>query len=176
MRNTCRRLGATYARGWLIMVGASRTSPVPGSGMRCRHERWRTLPRFGALLGDNTPSPALMGLLMITKTLVSTMVLLELYARGRRKQGWLSPLSMCESSSNRLGTLCMGDQGGLYRPTSQGYNGNLTGCSTRLSVTLVAGFSAGCWGPPPGWPRRLVWYGADMPLPPLVGLAGCWLL
>ena len=25
----CRGLGATYAKGWLIMVGASRTSPVP---------------------------------------------------------------------------------------------------------------------------------------------------
>ena len=63
-------LGATYANGWLIMVGASRTSPVPGSGMRRRHERRRTLPRFGALLGDNTPSPALRGLRMITKALV----------------------------------------------------------------------------------------------------------
>ena len=28
----CRGLGATYAKGWLIMVGASRTSPVPGTG------------------------------------------------------------------------------------------------------------------------------------------------
>ena len=83
----CRVLGETYAKGWLIMVGASRTSPVPGSGMRRRHERRHTLPRFGALLGDNTPSPALWGLLMITKALVSTMVLLELYARGRRRQG-----------------------------------------------------------------------------------------
>ena len=86
----CWVLGATYANGWLIMVGASRTSPVPGSGMRRRHERRRTLPRFGALLGDNTPSPALQGLRMITKALVSTMVLLELYARGRRWQGLLS--------------------------------------------------------------------------------------
>ena len=38
--------------------------------MRRRHERRRTLPRFGALLGDNTPSPALRGLRMITKALV----------------------------------------------------------------------------------------------------------
>src|SRR4051812_16574721 len=98
----CRGLGPTYAKGWLIMVGASRTSPVPGSGMRRRHERRRTLLRFGALLGDNTPSPALRGLRMITKALVSTMVLLELYARGRRRQGLLSPSSICESRSNRL--------------------------------------------------------------------------
>src|SRR3989337_3773556 len=77
----CRGLDATYAKGWLIMVGASRTSPVPGSGMRRRHERRRTLPRFGALLGDNTPSPTLRGLRMITKALVDTIVLLELYAR-----------------------------------------------------------------------------------------------
>ena len=66
----CRGLGATYANGWLIMVGASRTSPVPGSGIRHRHVRRRTLPRFGALLGDNTPSPALRGLCMITKAQV----------------------------------------------------------------------------------------------------------
>ena len=48
------------------MVGVSRTSPVPGSGMRHRHVCRRTLPRFGALLGDNTPNPALRGLRMIT--------------------------------------------------------------------------------------------------------------
>jgi hypothetical protein len=77
------------------MVGASRTSPVPGSEMRHRHERRRTLPRFGALLGDNTPSPALRGLRMITKALASTMVLLELYARGRRGHARsLLPLGM----------------------------------------------------------------------------------
>ena len=113
-------LDTTYAKGWLIMVGASRTSPVPGSGMRHRHERRRTLPRFGALLGDNTPSPALRGLRVITNALVSTMVLLELYARGRRRQGLLSALSVFESSFYRLGTLCMGALGGLYRPTPMG--------------------------------------------------------
>ena len=66
----------------------------------------------------------------------------------------------------------MGALGGLYRPTPQGYNGNLAVCWARLSVSLVAGFSAGCWGPPPGGPRRLVWYGADRPLLPLAGLVG----
>ena len=85
--HSCQGLGMTYAKGWLIMVGASRTSPVPGSGMRRRHERRRTLPSFGALLVDKNPSPTLRGLRMITKALVSTMVLLELYARGKRKQG-----------------------------------------------------------------------------------------
>ena len=63
----CRGLGTTYAKGWLIMVGASRTSPVPGSGMRRRHACRRNLPSFRALLGDNTPTAALRGLRMITK-------------------------------------------------------------------------------------------------------------
>ena len=62
----CRRLDATYAKGWLIMVGASRTSPVPGNGMRRRHARRRILPSFRALQGDNTPTAALRGLRMIT--------------------------------------------------------------------------------------------------------------
>ena len=66
----CQGLGATYANGWLIMVGASRTSPVPRNGMRRRYERRQTLPRFGALLGYNTPSPALRGLRVITKAQV----------------------------------------------------------------------------------------------------------
>ena len=57
------------------------------------------------------------------------------------------------SSSNRFGILCMGALGGLYRPTPQGYNGNPAGCRTRLSVSLVAGFSAGFWGPPTGLVR-----------------------
>ena len=117
--------------------------------MRRRHERRCTLPRFGALLGDNTPSPTLRGLHMITKALVSTKVLLELYARSRRRQGLLPSRPRYESSPNRLGTLYMGALGGLYRPTAQGYNGNLAGCRTRLSVSLVAG----CWGPPPGLVR-----------------------
>ena len=48
------------------MVGASRTSPVPGNGMRRRHARRRILPSFGALRGDNAPTAALRGLRMIT--------------------------------------------------------------------------------------------------------------
>src|SRR3954470_10914920 len=62
----CRVVGATYANGWLIFVGASKTSPVPGSGMRRRHARRRILPSFGALHGDNTPTAALRVLRMIT--------------------------------------------------------------------------------------------------------------
>ena len=91
----CRGLGATYANGWLIMVGASRTSRVPGSGMRRRHERRRTLPRLGALLGDNTPTPALRDLRMITKALVSTMCSLScvLEVEGGRASSRL-PLGM----------------------------------------------------------------------------------
>src|SRR3954469_25545861 len=62
----CRVVGATYANGWLIYVGASKTSPVPGSGIRRRHARRRILPSFGALRGDNTPTAALRGLRMVT--------------------------------------------------------------------------------------------------------------
>src|SRR3954466_5154741 len=62
----CRGLDTTYAKGWLIMVGASRTSPVPGNGTRRRHARRRILPSFRALRGDNTPTVALRGLRMIT--------------------------------------------------------------------------------------------------------------
>ena len=39
---------------------------------------------------------------MITKALVSTVELLELYVRGRRRQGLLSSPPRCESNSNRL--------------------------------------------------------------------------
>ena len=88
---SCRGLGATYANGWLIMVGASRMSPVPGSGIRRRHVRRRTLPRLGALRGDNTPTPALRGLRMITRSTRSYKRLLELFG-GRRKKGKASSL------------------------------------------------------------------------------------
>ena len=64
----CGVVGAIYANGWLNIVGASKTSPVPGNGIRRRHARRRILPRFGALRGDNTPSPALRGLHMITRS------------------------------------------------------------------------------------------------------------
>ena len=63
----CRVVGATYANGWLIIVGASKTSPVPGNGMRRRHARRQILPSFGALHGDNTPTAALRGLRMVTR-------------------------------------------------------------------------------------------------------------
>ena len=56
----CRGLGATYAKGWLIMVGASITSPVPGNGMRRRHARRRILPSFRAL-GEIIPLLLLYG-------------------------------------------------------------------------------------------------------------------
>ena len=62
----CQVVGATYANGWLIIVGASKTSPVPGNGMRRRHARRRILPSFRALRGDNTPTAALRGLRIIT--------------------------------------------------------------------------------------------------------------
>ena len=38
-QSECRVVGATYANGWLIIMGASKTSPVPGNGMRRRHAR-----------------------------------------------------------------------------------------------------------------------------------------
>ena len=52
-------------------------------------------------------------------------------------------------------TLCMGVPGDLYRPTPQGYNGNPAGRGSQSSVSALAGFSAGHWGPPTGGSRRL---------------------
>ena len=92
----CRVVGATYANGWLIIVGASKTSPVPGNGIRRRHARRRILPRFGALRGDNTPSPALRGLRMITRsTQVATSGSLSCLARGRRRARLALLFSLC---------------------------------------------------------------------------------
>ena len=54
----------------------------------------------------------------------------------------------------------MGAPGGLYRPTPQGYNGNLAGCGSQPSVSVFAGFSAGRWGPPTGGSRRLPPFGS----------------
>ena len=47
----------------------------------------------------------------------------------------------------------MGALGGLYRPTPQGYIGNLAGRRARLSVSLATGFSAGCCVLPAGLVR-----------------------
>ena len=84
----CRVVGATYANGWLIMVGASKTSPVPVNGMRRRHARRRILPRFGALRGENTPSPTLQGLRMITRSeRVATIAPRAVGFKGEEEQG-----------------------------------------------------------------------------------------
>ena len=81
-------VGATYANEWIIMVGASKTSPVPGNGMRRRHARRRILPRFGALRGDNTPSPALRGLRVITRSgKVATIAPRAVGFKGEEEQG-----------------------------------------------------------------------------------------
>ena len=138
------------------MVGASRTSPVPGNGMRRRHARRQILPSFGALRGDNTPTAALRGLRMITRWTSSYTMLLELFG-GRRKKGTASLLLLLVWCLGLAGgpTLCMGAPGGLYRPTPWGYNGNPTGRGAQPSVTALAGFCAGCWGPPTGGSRQL---------------------
>ena len=110
------------------MVGASRTSPVPGNGIRRRHARRRILPSFGALLGDNTPTAALRGLRMFTSRTSSYTMLLELFG-GRRKKGTTSLFPLLVWCLRLAGgpTFCMGAPGGLYRPTPQGYKGNMTG-------------------------------------------------
>ena len=87
----CRVVGATYANGWLIIVGASKTPAMPGNGIRRRHARRWILPRLGALRGDNTPTPALRGLRMISRSIRSYKRLLELFG-GRRKKGKASSL------------------------------------------------------------------------------------
>ena len=86
----------------------------------------------------------------------SYTTLLELFG-GRRKKGTASllllPVWCLELAGGR--TLCMGAPGGLYRPTPRGYNGNPSGRGAQPSVTALAGFCAGCWGPPTGGSRRL---------------------
>ena len=81
----CRVVGATYAKGWLIIVGANKTSPVPGNGIRRRHARRRILPNFRALCGDNTTNAALRGLRMITSSMGSYRMLLELFGERMKK-------------------------------------------------------------------------------------------
>ena len=83
-------------------------------------------------------------------------MLLELFG-GRRKKGTASLLLLLVWCLGLAGgrTLCMGAPGGLYRPTPRGYNGNPTGRGAQPSVTALAGFCAGCWGPPTGGSRRL---------------------
>ena len=160
-------VGATYANRWLIIVGANKTSPVPGNGIRRRHARRRILPSFGALRGDNTPTAAPRGLRMITRWTSSYTMLLELFG-GRRKKGTASLLPLLVWCLRLAGgrTLCMGAPGGLYRPTPRGYKGNPTGRGAQLSVTALAGFCAGCWGPPTGGSRRL-------PTPWSIGRSHC---
>ena len=76
----CQGYLATYAGVWLIMDGDKSTSPGSRSGSERDRIRLRILPRFGALRGDNTPSPALRGLrMMIIVNRVTTRMLLELY-------------------------------------------------------------------------------------------------
>src|SRR3990170_4782083 len=76
----CRGYRATYARGWLIMDGDKSTSPGSRSGSERDRIRLRILPRSVALLGDNTPSPSLRGLRMMTMiNKVATSLLLELF-------------------------------------------------------------------------------------------------
>ena len=138
-------------------MGASKTSPVPGNGMRRRHARRRILPRFGALRGDNTPSPALRGLRMITRSgKVATIAPRAVWVQGRRRTRLaLASLSLWCVCYAQKPTLCMGAPGGLYRPTPRGYNCNPAGRWSQPSVSTLAGFSAGRWGPPTGGSRRL---------------------
>ena len=136
------------------MVGASRTSPVPGNGIRRRHARRRILPSFRALRGDNTPTAALRGLRMITMAKCVQGCSLSCFLEVREgKASSLLPLcsGLVLMDSNPL----HGCPGGLYRPTPQGYNGNPAGRGSQPSVSMLAGFSAGHWGPPTGGSRRL---------------------
>ena len=60
--------------------GGQDTSPGSRNGSERDLERLRGLPRFGALRGDNTPSPALRGLRIMTiVNKVATRLLLELF-------------------------------------------------------------------------------------------------
>ena len=48
-----------------------------------------------------------------------------------------------------------GCPGGFIQAYPQGYNGNPAGRGSQPSVSMLAGFSAGHWGPPTGGSRRL---------------------
>ena len=74
------------------MEGDKSTSPGSRSESKQDRIRLRILPRFGALRGDNTPSPALRGLRMMTKiNRVATRWLLELFGKRRMKGKARSP-------------------------------------------------------------------------------------
>ena len=157
----------TYANGWLIMVGASRTSLMPGNGMRRRHARRRILPSFGALRGDNTPTAALRGLRMITMAKCLHGCSLSYFSvAGEGKASSLLPVlsGLSLSRSEPFAWVPWGVYIGL---PSQGYNGNVTGHGPSRQCLRPP------TSPPTGGPRRLVWYGADRPHPPRAGLAGC---
>src|SRR4051812_49332188 len=82
-----RVVGVTYANGWLICVGASKTSPVPGSGIRRRHARRRISPSFGDPV-EITPLLLLYGVSAssLNKQMrVATKCSSSCLARGRRK-------------------------------------------------------------------------------------------
>ena len=168
----CRGLDMTYAKGWLIMVGASRTSPVPGSGMRRRHARRRNLPSFRALLGDNTPTAALRGLRMITMAKClhgrSLSCFLEV---GEGKASSLLPMLYGLSLSGAEPFAW--DSWGVYIGLPPRGTMVIRLDAGSAPVSLAAVLSADSWGPPTGRPRRLAWYGADRPRPPRAGLAGC---
>ena len=121
----------------------------PGGGSEHELDRTRDVPRFRALRRDNTSSPALRGLRMVTKALVvqwcSLSCLLEV-EEGRHALSF----SRYESSSNRLGTLCMGALGGLYRPPPQGYIGTLPGVGPGCQCLWPPA------SPPAAGARRLV--------------------
>ena len=84
-------------------------------------------------------------------------MLLELLGSREKKNKASScfPLSMVCVCNSKKPTLCMGAPGGLYRPTPRGYNCNPAGHWSHPSVSTLAGFSAGRWGPPTGGSRRL---------------------
>ena len=80
------------------------------------------------------------------------MVLLELlWEAGESKASPLLPcyLVYLYSGPNPL----HGCPGGLYRPTPGGYNSNPAGRGSQPSVSQVAVFPAGFWGPPTGGSR-----------------------
>ena len=164
---TCRGLDTTYAKGWLIMVGASRTSPVPGNGMRRRHARRRILPSFGALRGDNTPTAALRGLRMITKAQVIQWCSLScvLEAEGGKASSlpalgeWLVLMGWEPFAWVPWGVYIGLPPGGTIVI-------RLGAGPSRLSLRLPS-------SPPTAGAHRLAWRGVYGPCPPRAGLAGC---
>ena len=144
--------------------------------MRRRHARRRILPSFGALCGDNTPTAALRGLRVVTRSTSSYKRLLELFGERMKKgKASLPLLSMWCLELLKKESPCMGALG-VYIGLPPG---------GTMVIRLGVGPSHLCLRSPASAPaagaRRLVcptgyWRLGRQAGPTVQGLVGGWLL